>query len=70
MPAAERTRPVAGNLASTAHRTALRHALLDKMREICDAKPQDRPALRAELAVIVAELRTHYPEPQQEKKRS
>ena len=36
--------PVQGNLASTAHRTALRHALLDKMREIVDAQPHQRPA--------------------------
>ena len=59
MPQDNRTRPSAGNLASTAHRTALRHALLDKMRDICDAKPQERPALRADLAVIVAQLRNH-----------
>ena len=60
MPQDNRTRPSAGNLASTAHRTALRHALLDKMRDIVDAKPQGRPALRTELAVIVAELKTYY----------
>ena len=57
MPQDNGTRPSAGNLASTAHRTALRHALLDKMREIVDAQPRQRPALRAELAVIVAQLR-------------
>ena len=60
MPQDNRTRLSAGDLASTAHRTALRHAVLDKLRDICDASPAERPALRLELAVIVAELRTYH----------
>ena len=60
MPQDNRTRPTAGNLASTADRTALRHKVLDLLIDIRDANPQERPQLRAELAVIVAELKTYY----------
>ena len=33
--------------------------MLDLLIDIRDASPQDRPALRADLAVIVAELKTY-----------
>ena len=57
MPQDNGTRIVAGNFASTARKTALRCAVLDLLTDIRNAKPQERPALRAELAVIVAQLR-------------
>ena len=51
----------AGVSACTARKTALKLALLDVLTEIRNAKPQERPALRGELAAVVAELRTFYP---------
>lgn len=51
----------AGVSACTARKTALRHAVLDLLISIRSAPPQERPALRGELAAVVAELRTFYP---------
>ena len=62
MPQDNGTRIVAGNFASTARKTALRCDVLDLLTDIRNAKPQERPALRAAMTAIVAELKTYYPE--------